>query len=170
MSTQVGIFIKATDEASRIVADASTKIQGDLNRVDEAGKRVQESTQRVTASSKDLVMGFSGVATSAFALYNAYDAVQDMQVSVDRANVSAKGSLNSLEDAQRKYNETVRLYGEDSEKAQIASKDLTLAQERYQVAAERAEMMQGNLNERMVSSALMVIPSVITMIGSLKAI
>jgi hypothetical protein len=46
------------------------------------------------AGMKGVVTGFSGVATSAFALYNAYDRVQDMTVSVDRI-------LSQLKDQER---------------------------------------------------------------------
>jgi len=139
------------------------------NEVGEMGRKVEDSTRKASMSMKDLVVGFSGVATSAFSLYAAYDRVADMQVSINRANLQVKSSLNSVEDAQRRYNATVEKYGSASEEANAAAKDLQLAQERYQVATERAEMMQGNLNEAIMQSALTVIPSLITMIANISA-
>lgn len=126
--------------------------------------------ERVGTSARQLITGFSGVATSAFNLYNAYDRVADMQVSVDRANLTAKSTLNTLEDSQKKYSKAVADFGEDSEKAKSALADLKIAQERHDVAVERAEMIQGNLNETMIQSAISVVPTAITMVDNLTRI
>jgi hypothetical protein len=162
----VNVVLKATDEASKTVAEAGKQITESMRQVEEANKAVTAEQEKTNASVRSLVTGFSGLATGAFALYNAYDRVADMQVSVDRANLQVKTSLNALEDAQRRYNAAVEKYGVDSEQARAAAADLTVAQERYQVAVERANMIQGNLNEAMVQSALTVIPTVITMVDS----
>jgi len=167
VSSEIEIRLKAVDEASKTIAEASSRIKGELADVQAASGRVQKSQEEVAKSSRQLVMGFSGVATSAFALYNAVDRVQDMQVSVHRANLQVTSSSNAVEDAQRRYNNAVEKYGVDSEEAIAAAADLEVAQERYQVAVERAEMMQGNLNEVIMSSALSVIPTAITMVDSL---
>ena len=170
MSSEINITLKANDEASSIIADAGKNITASMGKVEESGKRVAETQKQTNASAKNLVMGFSGLATSAFSLYNAYDRVMDMQVSVDRANLQVKQSANSVEDAQRKLNAAVEKYGVDSEQAKAAANDLSLAQERYRVSVDRAQLVQDNMNEAMVSSALTVIPTVITAIGSLSAI
>ncbi|MGB9774865.1 MAG: hypothetical protein ACPL4I_12780, partial [Bacteroidota bacterium] len=156
------LTVKAVDEASETLKQVGGNVQKLSQDVEEAGER----SRKLEASTRDLITGFSGVATSAFALYSAIDRVQDMQVSLDRANLAVKSSLNAVEDAQTRYNAAVEKYGADSEQAQAAAKDLQLAQERYQVAVERAEMLQGNLNEAMVQSALTVIPTLITMVDS----
>ncbi|MCW4045236.1 MAG: hypothetical protein NWE94_06945 [Candidatus Bathyarchaeota archaeon] len=170
MNSEINITLKANDEASKIIADAGSNITASLGKVEESGKRVSETQKQTNTSAKNLVMGFSGLATSAFSLYNAYDRVADMQVSVDRANLQVKQSANSVEDAQRKLNVAIEKYGADSVQAKAAADDLRLAQERYQVAVDRAQMVQGNMNEVMVSSALSIIPTVITAIGSLSTI
>ncbi|MEM2249050.1 MAG: hypothetical protein QXJ46_06040 [Candidatus Bathyarchaeia archaeon] len=61
----------------------------------------------------------------------------------------------------------VERYGEESPQAQEALRNLQLAQEKYNYAVERASVIQGNLNELMVQSALSVIPTAITMIDGL---
>lgn len=170
MSTEIKILLRATDEATSVLKNASSNLKSSLDDVGSAGRRVKESSDHVTASSKEVALAFNNVATSGFALYNAVDRVMDMQVAVDRANLQVKTSLNAVEDAQRRYNTTVEKYGPASEQAQAAAKDLQLAQERYQVATERADMMQGNLNEAMVMSAMTVIPSLITMITSVSTL
>jgi len=148
--------------------ELTLKISAEVSEAVEGFKRVEDESRKLQDGMRNLVTGLSGVATSAFALYNAWDNVQDMQVSVSRANLQVQSTLNSLEDAQRRYNATVEKYGADSEQAAAAAKDLQLAQERYSVSVERAEMVQGNLNETIVRSALSVIPSLITMVDSVS--
>ena len=93
-----------------------------------------------------------------------------MAVSVDRANLAVKSSANSVEDAQRRLADTVAKYGAGSKEAAAAQADLTLAQERNNVAVERADMLAGNYNETIVRGAISVLPSVITMTASLAAV
>lgn len=162
--------IKAVDEASAVFDKVQAAAEESMGQVEEAGKKVELTHRKMTDGLKGVVTGFSGVATSAMALYGAYDRVQDMQVSVSRANLQVKTSLNSVEDAQRRLNAAIEKHGADSEQAVAAAKDLQLAQERYQVAVERSQMLQGNLNEAMVQSAISVIPTAITMINSLVTV
>jgi len=162
--------IRAIDEASGVFRKVQSAAEESMGQVEEAGRRVELTHRQMTDGLKGVVTGFSGVATSAMALYSAYDRVQDMQISVSRANLQVQSSLNSVEDAQRRYNAAIEKHGADSEQAATALKDLQLAQERYQVAVERAQMIQGNLNEAMVQSAISVIPTAITMINSLVAV
>ena len=165
----LSIPIKAIDEATAVFKKVSDEAQTSFGNVEVATKKVTETQEKASLGMKDTVVAFSGVATSAFSLYNAYDNVVDMQVSVDKANLAVKSSLNSLEDAQKRYNTVVAKFGSDSAEAKSAQGDLALSQERCKVALERAEMVQGNYNETMVRSALSVIPSVITMVASLTA-
>ena len=170
MSTEINIYLKATDYASNVVAGVASKLSGSMAKIDDVNRNVKRSSENVTASSKQMALAFNNVATSGFALYNSIDRVMDMQVQVDRANLQVKVSLNSVEDAQKRYNAAVEKFGAESEQAQSAAKDLQLAQERYQVACERASMVQGNLNEAMFQSALTIIPSLITMITSVSTL
>ena len=147
---------RCLDEASGVLKEIASNAQGSMGEVQTAANKVEDAHKKMNSGLKDVVTGFSGVATSAFALYNAYDRVQDMQVSVDKVNLNVKVSQNSVEDAQTRLNTAIEKYGPDSVQAVSAAKDLQLAQERYQVATERAEMVQGNMNETMVSSALSV--------------
>ena len=196
MSSQIDIRLKAYDEASKTIAEASGNIKNNMAEVEASNKRVVASQQEALKSSRDLITGFSGVATSAFSLYNAYDRVADMQVSIDRANLQVKTSSNSVEDAewrvtsasealaraQKASAEAVSKFGADSDEAaealgreEAASRsyegaqgDLTLSQERLTVAQDRAQMVQDNMNEAMVQSALQVVPTCITMVDSLS--
>jgi hypothetical protein len=160
--------VRAVDDASDTLRQISSNAQRSMSDVEVAAHQVEDAHKQMNTGLKDIVTGFSGVATSAFMLYNSYDRVVTSEVALDRANLIVKTSANAVEDAQNKLNAAVEKYGPDSVQAQSAAKDLQLAQERYQVATERADLAQGNLNQAMVSSALTVIPSVISAISSLS--
>jgi len=168
--SEINILLRATDQASSTIAAAGANISGSLDQVDASAKRVAASTQQAEFSFKSLATGIAGIATSAFNLYNAYDRVADMQVSLDRANLQVTSTLNSLNDAQTRYNAAVEKYGADSEQAKAAAADLQLAQERYTVAVERAEMIQGNLNETIVQSGISLVTTSITLGDSISRV
>jgi NH3-dependent NAD+ synthetase len=121
--------IKAVDDASAVFEKVQSSAEESMGQVQKATQGVEAAHEQMTTNLRGVVTGFSGVATSAFALYNAYDRVQDMTVSVDRANLAVKTTLNSVEDAQKKYNTVIKKYGVESEQVVSASKDLQLAQE-----------------------------------------
>lgn len=168
MSSQIDVKIKAYDEASKTVAEAGKKIKKELNEVEATNKRVAAAQKETIKSSRDLVTGFSGVATSAFSLYNALGNIEDVQLKIDKANLQVKSSANSLEDAQRRLNNAIKKYGSDSEEAKAAASDLEIAQERYALAVENSEEIQDSMNETIMQSALQVIPTTITMVDSLS--
>jgi hypothetical protein len=168
MSSQIDVRIKAYDEASKTVAEAGNKIKKELKDVETTNKRVAAAQKETIKSSRDLVTGFSGVATSAFSLYNAFGNIEDVQLKIDKANLQVKTSANSLEDAQRRLNTTIEKYGINSEEAEAAAADLELAQERYALAVENAEEIQDSMNETIIQSALQIIPTSITMVDSLS--
>jgi phage-related protein len=167
--SQIGelqIRLKAIDEASDVVSEASRNIESSLSEVERANKAVQEAQNRTNASVRDLVSGFSGLATSAFNLYQGIDRIEKSQYALERANYMVQTATKSVEDAQNRYNLAVEKYGADSAEAQKAARDLELAQERYRLAVEKAEMAQGNLSQTMAQVALSVVPTLITGIDS----
>ena len=164
--SEINILLRATDEASSVIAKAGSNISSSMRGVEDSTKQVSRAQQSSEVNARQLALGMNSLATSAFSLYDAVDRVQDMQVSVDRANLQVKSSLNSVEDAQRRYNTTVEKYGAGSEQAKAAAEDLKIAQERYNVAVERADMLQGNFNETIVRSALQIMPTAVTMVDS----
>ena len=160
---EVNIRITATDEtgpAWESAGDGISSLEG-------KAKDVSTATQATTRDTKDVAVGLAGVTTSAFALYSAYDSLNTSQVAVDRALVTAKGSWNSVDDAQRRYNTAVEKYGADSVEAKAALDDLTIATERAEIADERAEIAQGNLSKAKLGFAVGVLPSAITMTDSM---
>jgi len=154
----------ASEEATRAVRDynAAQNEAAGLSR--QLGSQIQETTR----STKDLVVGFSGVATSAFSLYSAYDRVGDAQLGVDRANLQVKTSTKAVEIAQKRLNDAIAEYGSGSEQASDASRDLSIAQERYALAVDQADEAQSRINESLVQGALQIAPTAITMVDSLS--
>jgi len=168
--SEINILLRATDQASSTIAAAGANMSRSLDQVDASAKRVASSTQQAEFSFTSLATGIAGIATSAFNLYNAYDRVADMQVNLDRANLQVASTLNSLNDAQTRYNTAVEKYGAESDQAKAALADLQLAQERYTVAVERANMIQGNLNETIVQSGISLVTTSITMADSISRV
>jgi hypothetical protein len=163
LSTDITILLKAVDKASDTIKGVAATADSSLGKMKDANNKVEKS-------SKEVALAFNNVATSGLALYGAVDRIQTVQVALDRANLMVKTSANAVEDAQRKYNATVEKFGVDSQEATLASGDLKLAQERYEVACSRAELAQGNVNQAMMSAVVTVIPSMIRMLTSLGKI
>ncbi len=168
--TDINILLRATDQASSVIDSAASKLSGNMAKIEDANKKVEQASDKVGVSSRQVALAFNNIATSGMALYNAYDRIREMEVQVDRANLMVQSTLNSLNDAQRRYTNAVAESGSQSEKAKVAAADLSVAQERYRVACERAEVTQGNLNQTMVQAVLTVIPSLITMVSSVATI
>jgi len=154
----------ASEEATRALRDYNAAQSEAAILSQQLGGSIQETTR----STKDLVVGFSGVATSAFSLYNVYDRVGDAQLRLDRANLQVKTSSKGVETAQVRLNDAIKKYGANSEQATVAAQDLEIAQERYSVAADNADNVQDNLNSTMIQGALQIIPTSITMVDNLS--
>ena len=163
---EIQAVIRAVDEFSGTLKQIESNTQASMGQVQSSMQSVEDSQTSLTDSTKGLVVGFSGVATSAFALYSSYDHLHYGQIMVDRANVMVKASAMAVDHAQDKYNATVKKFGVDSEQAIEAQKELSVAVERYGVVNERADWAQHNLQMSTMSFAMTVIPSAITMIDS----
>lgn len=163
---EVKIIIKATDDTSAAAQSASqnidvlTKKTTDLN----------AAQQKASINSKEVVVGLSGVATSAYALYMGYDNLLDSQVNVNKSITAAKAAANSAEDAQVRYTAVVVKFGAASPEAKAALDDLNIAKERAINADERAAVVQGNLSESYVAFGLSVLPATVTMVSNMDKV
>jgi hypothetical protein len=166
----IEITLTAVDDASAVIDEASQKINADVEEVSTAQQGMSDAVDESSGSLRDFTVGASGAATAGFNLYNAYDRVNISEISLDRSNLMVKSSSKSLEDAQRAVTDAVTLHGAGSEQAQKAEEALSIAQDRLTVANERAEQAQTNVNRAMLSAALQVIPSTITMVDSLSRV
>jgi hypothetical protein len=119
---------------------------------------------------KSLVYGFSGVATAAFNLFNMYDRVNDTAVQVDRSNLLVKRSTEGLDQAQKTLTETIAKYGPNSAEAKDAQDKLAIATDALTVSTERADQAATAHNQALVSMGIQILPTLITMIGSVAMI
>ena len=167
MSSKIGIEISATDTASdkvRGVADTTTAA---LERVKDKSKEVDAANTKLKSSALDVVTGLSGVATSAFALYNGFDRLQTIQLTADKANLSLQRSQEAVKKAQEDLTEAVTKYGPESSEAAASTKKLELAQQALSIAQERAEITQDNVGQAQMGFALSIVPTSITALKSL---
>jgi hypothetical protein len=171
----VEIRLTAIDEASGTVAAASKRISSSLDEVSDSQTRVAQATKETiapieqsTASMRSFTTGISGVATASFSLYGAVDRVNESEISLDRSNLMVKQSTKSVEDAERSLSDAVAKHGADSDEASRASDSLSIAQDRLTLANERAQQAQENVSKSIMSAALQVIPTSITMVDSLS--
>ena len=170
MTTEIGILLKAVDEASAVLSGAADKIKGSMGGVEEANTKLDAAQKKTEFSTKDLAVGFSGVATAGFGLYMTIDRVEKSQFALQKANLAVERSNESVEAAQKNYNTAVEKFGAVSTQAKDASDKLRIAQDAHALAVERVGLAEGNVTQAMVQGALTVIPSVITMVSSLSAI
>jgi class 3 adenylate cyclase len=159
-STQ--IVIEAVDKASETFRRVGESIGGVDAKLDHLGQQQKE----VSFSARDLATGFSGMATSAFSLYMSVDRLERSQYAAEKANLTLQRATENLDQSQKNYNETVLKYGVNSDEAADASDKLKIAQEALDLATNRVEITTNDVNNTMMQSALMVIPSLITMVTS----
>ena len=101
MSTEIGIHITAKDDASQRIAAASNNITQNMQKVEQSASKASVATQKASNSTKDAVVGFSGLAVSAFGVYTTFDRIEKSGVAVDRANLMVKRSTETLEAAPK---------------------------------------------------------------------
>jgi hypothetical protein len=169
------IRLTAVDEASGAVAAASNKINASLQEVSNSERDLsaaqaqgEETTKQSDASMRSFTTGLSGVATASFSLYGAFDRVNESEISLDRSNLMVKSSTKSVADAERTLSEAVLEHGAGSDEAKRASDSLSIAQDRLTLSNERAQQAQENVNKSIMSAALQVIPTSVTMVDGLS--
>ena len=167
---EIEITLTAIDDASEVIDEASKKISADVDQVSASQKDVSDAVEQSSGSLRDFTVGASGAATAGFNFYNAIDRVHESEISLDRANLMVRSSTKSVEDAHRAVTVAISLHGAGSQEAQKAEETLSIAEDRLTLSNEKAEQAQDNVNKSMMSAALQVIPSTITMVDSLSRV
>ncbi|MEM0050367.1 MAG: hypothetical protein QW424_05405 [Candidatus Bathyarchaeia archaeon] len=107
MSMQISLLIRAVDEASQVVRKVANETSSALKEVEKASESVAQAHKLSWGEAKKLITGFSGLATSAFSLYSAFDRLQDATLNLRRANLQVQASQLQLEQAQKKLNDAI---------------------------------------------------------------
>jgi len=168
--TQVGILISAVDDASDELAKVGTSAQTMADSVEQSSSRVQTASEKSSFSLKSLGTSMSGLMTSATSLVFAFDRAEKAQYTLNRATNLLEDVTRRVAKAQEDYNAAVAKYGADGPQAIAAATSLKAAQDDQALASERLQLAQSNMNQTMISTALMVIPTVITGITSLQGV
>lgn len=168
--SNIDIIVEATDNASGTIQQVASNTESSLNEISDASNTVTEATDQTTASSQQVGLAFNNVATSGFALVMSVENIEKSQVMLDRANLVVERSTETLQTAQENYNAVVEKYGANSQQAQDALAKLAIAEDAHNVALERQNVAQLNVNNSMVMAAVTVIPSIITMVSSVITI
>lgn len=193
MSSDVEIHLIAYDEASNVIESVGSNLSGTFtdvegktrslaNTTDAAtGKmasdygQVQTASNSLTSASEKTTMGIgqtalsmNNLALSGATLFMSFEKVEKAQIMVDRANLMVQRSTETVELAQKAYNNAVEKYGVDSAEAKDAADKLAIAQEAHNVALERANMASQDYNNTILFSALTVIPSLISIVTAVS--
>lgn len=139
------------------------------NKVEQVGDKAEEANNK-SSNLKTLATSFNNIATAGMALYGTVDRVDKAMLSADKAATAASAANLTAEKAQTAYADAVAQFGSDSEQARGKLDELNLANERAANATEMMKQKQDDVTQSMVSGALTVIPSVITLFTSMETV
>jgi hypothetical protein len=138
------------------------------NRVSTEFKRIQEDTRALGASFKDLAFKMSGVVTSGIALYGIWRSIESAQIAVAAGIKEVHETSVTLAEYQKRLNKLVAEGKTGTEEYNLVLKRIAVNEELLAVKKARLAMAQQDVTRAYIFAAATVIPSVITMIGSLK--
>lgn len=131
---------------------------------------ILEGVDNTGMAFRSVATGLSQIATSAFSLYQTYENINRASVTLDRANLMVKRSTEGLDQAQKNYNEAITKFGKDSPQAKDALDKLSIAQDALQLATERQELAQNQLNDSYMRLALSIVPTAITSLDGINKV
>lgn len=170
VEAKLEILLEAVDNASATFKSAADNIRGSMGQVETAQENVATATKASEVSTTDMLLATNNLASGCTGLVNSVLSVERAQYMVEKAHLAVNRATDNLEKSQAAYNEAVSKYGEDSDQARQAADKLAIAQEALNVAQDRAGIVQNNLNQSMLSAALNVIPTLISVVTSATTI
>src|SRR5271157_3326410 len=190
MSSEVQITLSAIDEASSVIEgvgsnlsstfsdiegqtqelasttdSATSQISSDYDKVGASAQNMADTTNTANMSCSDAAMTMNSTAMSGAALFMSFENLPISEVSVDRAHLMVERSTLSLQKAQKTYHAAAGRYGPDSQQAKDAADKLAIAQDALTVSQERLGLAQQNVTNSMISAALTVIPTLVSVIN-----
>jgi hypothetical protein len=117
---------------------------------------------------RDLAFKMSGVVTSGIALYGMWTRIESAQIAVAAAIKEVNETNVTLAEYQRRLNKLIAEGKTGTEEYNLVLKRISVNQELLAVKQARLAMAQREVTRSYIFAAATVIPSVITMIGSLK--
>ena len=167
---QIGILINAVDQATAEMQKVGNSAQTMADNVETGSSRIEAANERSAVSLRSLGRSFAGLMTSATSLIFTFERMERAQYTLDRATNLLEDTNRRVAKAQDEYNKAVEKYGADSPQAAAAAATLKAAQDDASLATERLQLAQQNMNQVMITTVAMVIPTVITGITSLQGV
>ncbi|WP_019177629.1 hypothetical protein [Methanomassiliicoccus luminyensis] len=138
------------------------------DKVAQSHEKVEAASKKNTAAMKDSALGMTQALTSGFALYQAFDSIEKKQYQVEMATLAADRATKSVGVAQTSYNAALAKYGADAPETVAAYTNLEIANQAAELATQKVQMAQNDLNDQMTRTALTVVPAVISGIDGLS--
>jgi len=138
-----------------------------LDQVKQKSDQVRQSQVSLGSAIQSAGTAIAFTVSSVISLVVQYTQLQRAQNMLERAKNIEKGQTITITDLQTKYNKAVKKYGEHSKEAEQALKKLQLAQQKHSTQVEKIGLMQDTLNERMLSFATTIVPTVIGVVSGL---
>jgi hypothetical protein len=131
-------------------------------------RRIQEDARALGASFRDLAFKMSGVVTSGIALYGIWSRIESAQIAVAAGIKEVNETNVTLAEYQKRLNKLIAEGKTGTEEYNLVLKRISVNQELLAVKQARLAMAQREVTRTYIFAAATVIPSVITMLGSLK--
>ncbi len=158
------------DEMSAGASSASSS----LNQVGQAAQQADQATgnlqTRVVSTGEKfsrLTLGIGAAASGVLNLVRSYTGLQVAQLRVESMAVREARANSTLDAARTKLNVTIAKYGANSAEAAAQTEKVRIAEDAAKVAAERHDLAQTNLNQRMADFAISIVPSAVSIMSGL---
>jgi hypothetical protein len=172
------------DFEAKVVDAASSNLDNIKNKMGEVGEAAQttgtsmagvaKASEESNVSLVKVGTSLSVAATGMLGLVQSAYNVERAQNAADKANLRVSNDLDLVKKAQDHYNEALAKFGENSNEANQAAKDLKDTQEKLRIDTDNAEQKQAQFNLTLGYTAATIIPQLVTattgVIGAYKDI
>jgi hypothetical protein len=177
---ELGNSTQSASQQMNQVPETFQTIVQEGNKVTTTTKQIQQTMQgtitTVTQSTKasqswgdtlkNNVLSITVAASSIIGLVSQYTQLRRAQVAADKAAVAETTTQNRVIDLRNKLSATIAKYGQNSTQAAKGARDLSAAEEKASIAAQRNEVIQSSLSEKTADFAVNILPNLIGSVGS----
>jgi len=167
-SGKVEIRLEAIDQATPSLGKVEREVGSLTQGLGKAESQVQSLGKVSTVSLKDVVTGFSGVATAGFALYGTYERIEDASIALDTAEKNVHRTETTLMSLRKRLNDLTAQGKTETEDYRITTEKLSVAEQTLEIQIKKLQQAKEDLNKSYALAATSIVPSLITAGMSLK--
>jgi len=167
-SGKIELRLEAIDQATPSLGKVEREVGSLTQGLGKAESRVESLGKTTTVSLKDVVTGFSGVATAGFALYGTYERIQDASIALDTAEKNVHRTETTLMSLRKRLNDLTAQGKTETEDYRITTEKLSVAEQTLEIQTKKLQQAKEDLNKSYVLAATSIVPSLITAGMSLK--